>query len=116
MQLRPGEQLPSWATGGDFFSITRTADELSIVVEESRVPAGLRSQTGWRVVKVHGPFELTEVGVLASLAAPLAEAGVSLFVLSTFDTDYLLVSTESLASAIASLKDAGHVFLPTERC
>lgn len=115
VRLPAGAQIPSWATAGPFFSVTRTADELSIVAEESRVPADLRLHGGWRVLQVHGPFELTEVGVLASLAAPLAEANVSLFVLSTFDTDYLLVSTESLAGAIAALKNAGHVFLPAGR-
>lgn len=113
VRLPATADIPSWAAAGPFFSVTRTADELSIVAEESRVPADVPSQRGWRVLQVHGPFELTEVGVLASLSAPLAEAKVSLFVLSTFDTDYLLVSAESLAGAIAALKDAGHVFLPT---
>jgi uncharacterized protein len=102
--------LPNWAIQGPFFSITRTSDELSIVVEASRVPEGIQSQSGWRVIKVHGPFVLSEVGVLASLAGPLAAAKISLFVISTFDTDYLLVSSYSLDAAVKVLERAGHSF------
>lgn len=108
--LSPNSALPDWATQGHFFSVTRTNDELSIVVEESLVPAGVQSQSGWRLIKVHGPFMLSEVGVLASLAGPLAAAQVSLFVVSTFDTDYLLVSSEALDTAISVLEKAGHSF------
>jgi uncharacterized protein len=109
--LPPDADLPAWATEGSFFSITRTKDELSIVVEESRVPANVQFQGGWRAIKVRGPFVLTEVGVLASLAGPLAAARVSLFVISTFDTDYLLVASENLPGAMAALERAGHTFL-----
>lgn len=107
-RLAPDAHIPSWATQGAFYSVTRTRDELSIVVEESDVPAGTQSQAGWRVLKVHGPLVLSEVGVLASLTAPLADAKVSLFVVSTFDTDYLLVTQEQLTSAIVALGRAGH--------
>ena len=106
--LAPDSLLPSWATQGAFYSVTRTSDELSIVAEESSVPAGTLSETGWRVLKVQGPFELSEVGVLASLTSPLAAARISVFVVSAFDTDYLLVTQEQLASAIATLNRAGH--------
>jgi uncharacterized protein len=107
-KLVPDAHLPAWATRGSFYSVTRTCDELSIIVEEARVPAGTQSQSGWRVLRVHGPFVLSEVGVLASLAAPLADARVSVFVVSTFDTDYLLVTEEQLTSAIVALDRAGH--------
>src|SRR5258708_2438451 len=92
--------IPAWATRGPFFSVTRTGDELSIVSELARVPLGVQSQPGWRVFKVHGPFILSEIGVLSALAAPLAEAKISLFAISTFDTDYLLVAAETLSAAI----------------
>lgn len=108
--LRPAAVVPGWAMQGSFFSVTRTPDELSIVAEESRVPADIQSQGGWRVMKVHGPFVLSEVGVLASLAGPLAAAKISAFVVSTFDTDYLLVANENLAPAISTLERAGHTF------
>lgn len=93
---------------GPFFSVTRTGDELSIVTELSRVPVGVPSQSGWRVFKVHGPFILSEIGVLSALASPLAEAKISLFAMSTFDTDYLLVASSTLSAAIGALERAGH--------
>jgi len=108
--LPQGAELPAWATQGAFFSVTRTSDELSIIVEESRVPAGLQSQGGWRVIKVHGPFMLSEVGVLASLVGPLAAARVSVLTIATFDTDYLLVASENLDVAVEALERAGHTF------
>jgi uncharacterized protein len=107
-RLPAGSPVPDWATQGSFFSVTRTGDELSVVTELSFVPVGVQSQPGWRVLKVHGPFVLSEIGVLASLAAPLAEAKISLFAVSTFETDYLLVASETLSAAIAALERAGH--------
>ncbi len=107
-RLAADAPIPEWATEGPFFSLTRTGDELSVVTELSRVPVGVQSQPGWRVLKVHGPFVLSEIGVLASLAAPLAEAKITLFAVSTFDTDYLLVASETLPAAIAALERAGH--------
>ncbi|MGZ5380611.1 MAG: ACT domain-containing protein [Thermoanaerobaculia bacterium] len=104
--------LPAWA-GKVFTSITRTADELSIVCDERRLPPDLdgldlRVARGWALLKVHGPFPLDVVGVLASVAKPLAEAEVSLFALSTFDTDYILVRRTYVNQAIAALTLAGH--------
>ena len=104
--------LPSWA-GKAFTSITRTADELSIVCDEQRLPPNLdgldlRIERGWALVKILGPFPLDVVGVLASVAKPLADAKISLFALSTFDTDYILVKRTHVNEAIAALTLAGH--------
>jgi hypothetical protein len=107
-RLAADASIPSWATGGSFFSVTRTRDELSIVCEADRVPAAGPSQPRWRAFKVHGPFALMEVGVLSALANPLANVNISLFVISTFDTDYLLVASETLSAAIETLEGAGH--------
>src|SRR5258708_7900788 len=101
-RLVAGSPIPTWATQGPFFSVTRTGDELSVVL------LGIQSQPGWRVLKVHGPFVLSETGVLAALATPLSETKISLFAVSTFDTDYLLVASETLLAAIAALERAGH--------
>jgi uncharacterized protein len=104
--------LPAWA-GKAFTSITRSADELSIVCEERRLPADLdgadfQLERGWVLLKIHGPFPLDAIGVLASVTKPLAEAAVSLFALSTFDTDYILVKRIHAKQAIAALTLAGH--------
>jgi len=107
-RLAADAPLPAWAAEGPFFSVTRTRNELSIVCELDRVPVGAQSQPNWRVFQVRGPFALAEIGVLAALATPLAEARLSLFVISTFDTDYLLVASETLPAAIDALERAGH--------
>ena len=101
---------PEWARGS-FVSLTATEDELSVVCEASAVPAGITADREWRVLKVAGPFAFTTTGVLASLAAPLAQAGVSLLAIATYDTDYLLVKSDALDRAIATLTAAGHTRL-----
>ena len=108
VRLAADSHLPQWATDGEFFSATRTSDELSIVCAAGQVPEGVVSERGWRVLKVNGVFALSEVGVLATLSASLAAAAVSLFVISTFDTDYLLVNETQMDAAIAALRRAGH--------
>jgi uncharacterized protein len=108
-RLDAGATIPAWATSGPFFSVTRTADELSIVCEQARVPEGVKAQRGWRALKVHGRFDLSEVGVMAALSAALASEGVSVLAIATFDTDYLLVSGQQLKRAIEALRSAGHL-------
>jgi len=96
--------VPDWANGGAVSSITRTNDELSVVCPDTGVPAGVEKAGSWRVLMVKGPLDLSLTGVLASLTAPLAREGISVFCLSTYDTDYLLVKQEQLAMAIRTLR------------
>lgn len=110
-RLAPDAAVPQWASDGAFVSMTRTQDELSIVCLESRVPANVKSARGWCVLKLAGPFEFSAVGVLHSVTSPLAAAGISLFAVSTFDTDYVLVQDASLSAAVAALRDAGHTVM-----
>jgi hypothetical protein len=107
-RLEPDTSIPPWATAGDFFSITRTTDELSIVCRQDAVPKGILCERGWRCLRVAGTMPFSVVGVLASLTVPLTEAGISLFSLSTFDTDYLLVKAEDLERAVDALRRQGH--------
>lgn len=108
-RLGPNEAVPDWAmSGGGLASVTRTPDELSIVVAEAFVPTGVRSEGRWRALKVAGPLAFSLTGVLASLATPLATAEVPIFVLSTFDTDWLLLREEHLPAGVAALEGAGH--------
>jgi hypothetical protein len=106
-RLDPGAAVPAWAAG-PFVSVTRTAEELSVVCPRPAVPDIVRCEPGWRCLRVHGPLDLALVGVLASLAGPLADAGVAVFAVSTFDTDYLLVKAADLARATDALRRAGH--------
>jgi hypothetical protein len=105
-RLSPDAPIPAWATTGSLTSITRTADELSIVCDDEAVPNGVYAMRDFAALRVLGIIDFAVVGVLASLTRVLAEAAVSVFVFSTFDTDYLLVRTGDLdraKKAIASV-------------
>ncbi len=112
-RLAPDAPIPAWA-GADpltdgICSITRTANELSIVCPQASVPAAVTADRDWRCLRVAGPFDLTtDVGVLAALATPLAAAGVGIFAVSTYDTDHLLIHAADLDRATAALTAAGH--------
>lgn len=106
--------IPTWATSGAFFSVTRAEEELSLVVGDPVVPREINASRGWRMFKVHGPFAFNETGVLAALANPLARVCVGIFVISTFDTDYLLVQQEDIPVAVEALEHAGHRILDLE--
>ncbi len=117
IQVLPGEyavwQLPADAPlprieGAGFLSVTRTWDELSVVSPADSVPAGVPAETGFRCLAVAGPLAFDLTGVVAGLSTPLAEAEVPIFVVSTFDTDYLLVRSVDLERARRVLEDAGH--------
>lgn len=111
-QLLPGNQSEAdWAKLGAaaaFVSVTRTHDEISGVCEESRLPANATAQRGRRLLRVKGPLDFSLTGILASLTGPLAEAGISIFAISTYNTDYLLLAEHGLDLAIAALERAGH--------
>ena len=100
--------FPAWATDGDFVCIARTQDELSIVCLERNVPAGTNNEPGWRTLKCEGPLDYSLTGIVASLAEPLAEAGVPIFPIATHDTDYILVKERHLETATRALTAYGH--------
>jgi hypothetical protein len=114
-RLEKDARVPQWAAGGNLTCITRTTDELSVVCPESVVPENVQAQRGWRALKVHGPFDFSETGVLAALAAPLAEAGISIFAVSSYDTDYVLVEERNLEAAARVLATMGHHILRKDR-
>jgi len=101
--------LPSWSSASAFSSITRTAEELSVVCHETVVAGGVRCEGGWRCLRVAGTIPFATVGVVSSLTVPLAAAGISVFAISTFDTDYLFVKEATLVEAMHRLREAGHV-------
>ena len=107
-RLAPDAPVPEQPADAGFWSVTRTNEELSIVLPEEDVPAECRAETGWRCLKVQGPLDFGLTGILASLAAPLAEAGVSIFAVSTYDTDYVLVKESDLEQARQALSASGH--------
>lgn len=100
--------LPAWALGGSFSAVARTGDELSIVCAQESLPQGVEAEQDYLCLKLTGPFALTETGVLASFLAPLAEQGVPVFAVSTYDTDYVLIPARFEAVALEALRAAGH--------
>jgi hypothetical protein len=107
-RLGPEADIPPWALAGEFFSITRTEEELSLVCSQQVVPDGVQCEKGYRCIMVLGPLDFSLTGILASLTASLAEAEISVFAISTFHTDYLLVKADNLKRTVAKLKEAGH--------
>lgn len=106
-RLPPDATLPSWPRGA-FTSVTRTAYELSIVCDDDAPPLDVQAEHGWRGVKVEGPIPFEVTGVAAALVTPLAAAGISVFLVATFDTDYLLVKADRFPEAVDVLRAAGH--------
>lgn len=107
-RLKPDAAMPKWALRSPFFSVTRTQDELSVVCAESFIPEDVASEGGWRCLNVRGPLDFSLTGILASLATPLAEAGLSIFAISTYDTDYILVKEAQIGRARSVLTQQGH--------
>ena len=107
-QLQPDATIPTWAEGSEFVSSTRTAAELSLVCQQDMLPGDVRAEKNRRLMRIEGKlgFELT--GVLASVTAPLSKAELSIFAISTYDTDYLLIADEDLQKATEMLEAAGH--------
>ncbi|MCK4879502.1 MAG: ACT domain-containing protein [Bacteroidales bacterium] len=100
----PDAPLPNWIGENSFSSVTRTSDELSIVCCEDRLPGNVEAERNWRMIKIKGPFEFSLTGILATLVTPLSDAGIPIFAISTYDTDYLLLKGEQLDRAIGILE------------
>jgi hypothetical protein len=107
-KLPAQEAIPEWALAGAFTSVTRTADELSIVCPADNLPPSVNSPHHWICLKLKGPFAFSQVGILAAFINPLAQSGVPIFAISTFDTDYVLIQEEFAGAASKALAEAGH--------
>jgi hypothetical protein len=109
-RLPNGHSLPAWAkpSKGEFFSATSTPEEVSVIVAESRAPEAGKCERGFRLLKVQGPLDFSLVGIIAGLSGTLADASVSIFAFSTYDTDYVMVKQKDLDRAVAALRKAGY--------
>ncbi|AWK52844.1 MAG TPA: ACT domain-containing protein [Clostridium sp.] len=102
-RLDKTELIPEWAQNSDFFSITRTSDELSIVCSQDDIPNDINCEKDWRILKIEGPLDFSLIGILASISTILAQKGISIFAISTYDTDYILVKNNDIDNAISAL-------------
>ena len=101
--------IPEWAATASLCSITRTKKGLTVVCPQSIIPSDCEYDPNWRCFRIDGNFDLNQIGVISSLSSPLAQADISIFVISTYDTDYILVKEEKVERAIAVLTDYGNV-------
>jgi hypothetical protein len=108
VRLEPDAEVPVWAGNGHFWSITRSDSELSIVCRQDDVPPDASAERGWCALEVAGPLDFSLTGVVSSLVVPLAEEEIPLFLISTFETDYLLVREPDLHRSVDALTSAGH--------
>jgi hypothetical protein len=114
VRLGADSSLPEWATRGEFTSITRTKEELSIVCSAENVPPSVPSPHRWVCLKLEGPFPFSMTGVLLSFIEPLSSKGIPIFAISTFDTDYVLIQEEWADAALDALRQAGHMLDDTQ--
>lgn len=115
VRLAPDAPIPPWLSlsGRPLASVTATQDELSIVCPTGAVPDGVQCESGWRAFRVEGKQDFALTGVLAAIVAPLADAGISAYSLSTFATDFVLVREERLSQAIDTLGRHFHILAPS---
>ena len=110
-RLDAASTIPAWADGGGFVSISRSEDELSIVCRTERVPDDVKQDAGWACYKFVGPFAFDETGIVSSVIGPLSDAGIGIFVVSTFDGDHMLLKEADIGRAGPVLTGAGHILL-----
>jgi hypothetical protein len=108
VRLEPDADIPSWARTRHVWSVTRSDSELSVVCQQEQVPSDASAERGWCAFEVAGPLDFSLTGIVASLVTPLADEDIPLFVVSTFETDYLLVREHDLHRSVAALTSAGH--------
>lgn len=113
VRLAADAPVPDWATGGEFTSVTRTPDELSIVCPSRNFVQGVPAPNSWQCLKLVGPFAFSETGILLSFIQPLSAAGIPIFAVSTYDTDYILIQDEFIEVALETLQRAGHELIGT---
>lgn len=102
-RLDKTDLIPEWSKDSDFFSITKTSDELSIVCFQDSIPNDVKCERDWRILKIEGPLDFSLIGILASISAILAQKGISIFAISTYDTDYILVKDKDINNAVEAL-------------
>ena len=112
VRLGPGAEVPAWAESSSIFSVTATATETSVVCAARSVPKKAVAQRPFTAFEVQGPLDFALTGILSGLLAPLAEAGISVFTLSTFDTDWILVPQDAADRAAQAWRDSGHEVAP----
>ncbi len=104
-RLNPADEIPHWAKNDKFYSISKTGEELSIVCAQEDISEGVTSELGWKILKIEGVLDFSLIGIIAKISSILADSGISIFVVSTFNTDYILIKEENISKAISVLRE-----------
>ncbi|WP_298839585.1 ACT domain-containing protein [Clostridium sp.] len=104
-RLNKNALIPEWVGASNFYSVTKTSDELSIVCSQASIPSDIKCEKDWRILKIEGPLEFSLIGILSSISTILAKEGISIFAISTYDTDYILVKEKDIDNAINTLSN-----------
>ena len=104
-RLNPADEIPHWAKNDKFYSISKTDEELSIVCAEEDISEGVTSELSWKILKIEGVLDFSLIGIIAKISTILADKGISIFVVSTFNTDYILIKEENISKAIIVLQE-----------
>ncbi|MGL4989655.1 MAG: ACT domain-containing protein [Sarcina sp.] len=102
-RLQKNDSIPSWAFEGEFYSITKTEDELSVVCLENNITEEIKCEKDWNVLKIEGPLDFSLVGILSKISSALAKNSIRIFAISTYDTDYILVKGKDIDESIEVL-------------
>ena len=104
-RLNKNALIPEWVGASNFYSVTKTSDELSIVCSQASIPSDIKCEKDWRILKIEGPLEFSLIGILSSISTILAKEGISIFAISTYDTVYILVKEKDIDNAINTLSN-----------
>ena len=107
-RLAKDDKPPVWINDSEFYSVTKTADELSVVCLQKGIPNDIKCEKDWRILKVEGPLDFSLIGILSSISTILAQQRISIFAVSTYDTDYILVKDADIDSAVKALADENY--------
>jgi uncharacterized protein len=100
-------EIPGWIYSSDFYSITKTKDEISIVSSQVDI-SGLISSKSWRILKIAGPLDFSLIGIISEISGILKNKNIPIFIISTYDTDYILIKQIDLSAGIIALEEKGH--------
>ncbi|APC40849.1 ACT domain-containing protein [Clostridium estertheticum] len=113
-RLNKNEQIPEWVKNSSFYSISKTSDELSIVCSQDSIPSNIKCEKDWRILKVEGPLDFSLIGIISSISTILALKRISIFAVSTYDTDYILVKNKDIDNAILALSNERYEIINQE--
>lgn len=107
-RFEDSKKVPSWVNEKEFFSVTKTEDEISVVMLQDKISSDVKAEKDWRILKVEGTLDFSLIGILAKISGILAKNSISIFVISTFNTDYILVKEEKIEKTILVLSEEGY--------